>query len=226
MSLSIKSPSLLVESICIRDGRVLALEYHQERLDRSRRELGFSGALPLAPAVQEAYRSWQAGEHPPAGGSDDRHPGNAGAGLAAGGVVKCRVLYDRSIQEIEFEVYKPRKFTACRPVESPYPLDYHLKYRDRSCFEGVNELVPPGICPLICRHGWLTDALHANIALLVKGEWLTPETPLLGGTMRRRLLEQKKIRPAALRREWLPLAERISLINALNPLDAQVLPLG
>jgi 4-amino-4-deoxychorismate lyase len=217
MNSDTKSPSPLVESICIQDGLILALPYHQSRLDAAQQELGWQDRLELSGLVQQALKAWQQGERnrfndPTAGSSSKK--------------LKCRVLYGREIQSIEIEAYKPRAYHSCAAIEMPSKIDYHLKWSDRGVFDQIVQSLPKGVCPLICQHGWLTDALHANIALLLEGQWYTPDTPLLRGTMRQQLIDTKKIRPFPLRREWLSRAEKISLINALNPLEEQVLTLA
>ena len=70
---------------------------------------------------------------------------------------------------------------------------------------------------LIVRRGLLTDSSFCNIALLREdGRWITPERPLLAGTMRDRLLESGVLRPGTIPADELHAYRRIALFNAMN----------
>ena len=68
---------------------------------------------------------------------------------------------------------------------------------------------------LIVKDGLITDVSIGNVALHDGVEWFTPRKPLLAGTMRRRLLEEGRIKERDIRPTELRHYERLSIINAM-----------
>ncbi len=74
---------MLLETICIKDSEVLHLYYHNQRFNKARKELfGIESFFDLATVLS-----------PPATGT-----------------YRCRILYDYSIQQIEYIPYQPKIF--------------------------------------------------------------------------------------------------------------------
>ena len=95
-------------------------------------------------------------------------------------------------------------------------IDYHLKYSDRAIF---NELLKQkGDCDeiIIVKQGKITDCTIGNLILRQGSQWFTPDSPLLIGTQRSKLLKERKIIERKILLSDLPLFEEIRLINALN----------
>ncbi|HEX5330706.1 aminotransferase class IV, partial [Sulfuricurvum sp.] len=61
----------------------------------------------------------------------------------------------------------------------------------------------------------LRDTTIANIALLIEGRWFTPESPLLEGTTRARLIEEGFLTAASLTPKDIEKATKIALMNAM-----------
>ena len=181
----------LFETIRVEEGRPLHLAYHNERMNRSRRELfGEAGALDLADVVRA-----------PAGN----------------GVLKCRVTYGRTVGEVAFSAYEPRRISTLAVVDGG-GLDYAHKYADRSGIEGLMAGTTADDI-LIVRNGLVTDASYANVAFHDGTCWVTPSTPLLPGTTRARLLELGLVRAARIGVTDLRSFGHAALMNAMVGFD-------
>ncbi len=138
------------------------------------------------------------------------------------GRYKCRVLYGERIDAVEVEAYTPRSIGCLKAVEAP-DAEYTYKYSDRSALQELR--AQSGECEdiIITQNGYVTDTSFSNIACLKNGEWYTPSTFLLNGTMRQMLLDQGQLRETEMTKEQLPEYEKVSLINTmLDPGDLAV----
>ena len=132
----------------------------------------------------------------------------------SGGIVKCRILYDWAVRQIEFIPYTRRVIRTLRLVEDD-TIDYSYKFAERM---SLNTLWSArGSCDdiLIVRKGMLTDTGFSNIVLSRHGKFYTPDTFLLNGTKRQLLLRENKIRECRIPAGDLSFYERVYLINAL-----------
>lgn len=183
-----------VETIRLCDGRWDDLSPHDRRMDRTRRELfGAPEPLSLERILSEAV----SGGCPP-------------------GIVKARVEYDRQLRGVELLPYRRPDIRSLALVCDD-TIDYGYKFCDRSRLDALRASVPEADDVLIVRRGLLTDSSFCNIALLREdGRWITPEKPLVEGTMRGRLLERDVLRPGTVRADGLHAYRRIALFNAMN----------
>ena len=94
-------------------------------------------------------------------------------------------------------------------------IDYAFKYEDRSCFDTLKTVYPDQEIIFI-KDGLITDTTIANIACFINGRWYTPTIPLLHGTTRARLLDEKKLQLADITLEEFKKAEKFALMNALT----------
>ncbi len=94
-------------------------------------------------------------------------------------------------------------------------MHYPLKYTHRNELNALFE--HRDICDdvLIVKDGILKDTTIANIALFIDGQWLTPQTPLLYGTTRERLIDEGFLIPAVLTPDHLSLAQKVAVMNAM-----------
>jgi 4-amino-4-deoxychorismate lyase len=183
----------LFETIRVEDGRPLNLMYHEERAQRSRREIfGASAPLDFGAAI--------------------RVP----AGMQTG-VVRCRVTYGETIGDVAFAPYRRRVVISLAIVDAG-GLDYAHKYADRSGIDGLlGDVSTDDI--LIVRGGLVTDASHANVAFFDGSHWLTPSAPLLPGTTRARLIDLGFVRPGRIRPADIRNFEMAALMNAMIGFD-------
>ncbi len=182
-----------LETIRVEQGQFWHLQRHQKRIATTIRHHYPQAAIPsLAHSLQL--------------------PTDARKGLW-----KCRVLYDHAIRQVTFSPYQRQAMHRLAIVPAP-ELRYPWKAADRTALEALKVRYPQADDLLIIQNGWLTDSTIANIVLEIKGQYYTPQTPLLAGTMRATLLAKGQIRQAPLRIASLFEATRLWLINALRPL--------
>ena len=186
---------LLLETIKIVDGEIQNLEYHNRRFNSSRRAL-FSSTVDLD--LSSLIRI-------------PEDLGNA--------IFRCRVLYRHKVESVEFIPHKPRTI-KCLKLLTVDDIDYSFKYADRDQLESL--YARRGDCDeiLIVKGGFITDTSSGNIVFqLSDGAWVTPDTPLLKGTMRMFLLETGQIRETVLRPADLGRFNAARMINCLRGLE-------
>ena len=177
----------LLETIRIESGRPLFLPYHEARMRRSRAALwGLDEPIGLAERLRPPARE---------------------------GLWRCRVVYGRQIEQIEYLPYTPRPVRTLKLVYAD--IDYSLKYLDRSALEALSAQKGEADDILIVKAGLVTDTTIANIAFLRDGRWYTPQHPLLEGTTRARLLKEGRLIPAKITPDDIPRYEGFALLNAM-----------
>lgn len=192
--------SLLFETIKVVNKKLLNLSYHNERLNRTRFEIfKCTNELNLSEFLKI-----------PANISND--------------VYKYKVIYADEIKGVEFRRYIPKTINKLRLVNNE--IDYSYKYLDRTQIE----ILLKKNCEkddediLIVKNGRITDTSFSNIVLFDGKEWCTPKFPLLKGTKRAKLLNDKKIIEKDIMIYELKNYEQFVLINAMmefEPLKAK-----
>lgn len=181
--------SLLFETIRVVDRIPFNLDYHNARLNRSRRALfGCADTIDLKEVI--------------------RIPDDIGKGE-----IKCRVEYAEAIVQVEFDTYHRREIKSLSLVECD-SIEYDHKFVDRTCIESLVKVVPTDDI-LIVMHGRITDASFANVVFHDGTKWITPSTPLLFGTARARLLDNHAIVADEIKKSDLRLFTKVALINAM-----------
>ena len=188
-----------IETIRVIDGCVCNLSYHEERMNRTRKEmLGQPEPLRIADLLKAVSLPMECS--------------------------KLRFVYDKEgIHDITCKPY------TCREIHSLHlvydnNISYPYKSTDRSA---LNELKKQqGDCDeiLIVRDNHLTDTSYTNIALYDGEQWFTPSTPLLCGTMRQRLLDCGLLQEREIMVSDIPNYQYISLFNTMIPLGEVILP--
>ena len=79
---------------------------------------------------------------------------------------------------------------------------------------------------IIVKDGYITDTSYTNLCFFDGTTWFTPDTPLLPGTMRQRLLDQGIIKEKSIPLSDLNKYQSISLINAMMDLGELVIPVS
>jgi len=178
--------SLLLETIRIEKGKALHLSYHNQRFNKTRKKLfNIHSSFDLATIIKPPNQE----------------------------TYRCRILYDREIQKIEFLPYQPKPIQKIALISSD--LVYPFKYADRTLFDKLLTASPECDEILIVRQGFLTDVTIANIAFLQEGQWITPDRPLLEGTTRRRLIDEGFLTPKTIREEEIDHFDGFALMNAM-----------
>ncbi len=177
---------MLLETICIKDSEVLHLYYHNQRFNKARKELfGIESFFDLATILS-----------PP-----------------SIGIYRCRILYDYSIQEIEYIPYQTKNIQTITLIEST--LEYNYKYADRSELDSLKKSASMSDEILIIQNSLVTDTSIANIAFLENKIWITPKKPLLAGTTRQRLLDNGFLREKNIQADKIHLFDGVALMNAM-----------
>jgi 4-amino-4-deoxychorismate lyase len=183
----------LFETIRIENGKLWNLSFHNERLNRSIKELfGTDNRYDLGKIISM--------------------PENLPKGK-----VKCRVLYTTDIVSITFQKYEIRKLSSLRIVEND-SIEYAYKFEDRKCLEELKSGITSDDI-LIVKNGYITDTSFTNLIFWDGTKWITPATPLLKGTMRAMLLDEQKIYEEDIRKSEIRFFKCAGLINAMMGLD-------
>ena len=184
----------LFESIKVVDGKIQNVDWHEERYARSY-EVMYS-KRPLTQMISHV-------EIPEA---------------AREGIYKLRISYNDRYKKIEFEPYKLKEIKTLKPLLLDN-LDYGLKYTDRSALQAAYEQREDCDDVLIIKDGLVTDSSYANILLHDGKQWITPSTPLLGGTARARLIAEGVVEEREVTLGQLHSFECFKLVNALRDFD-------
>lgn len=126
---------------------------------------------------------------------------------------RCRILYDTSVRHISYHPYTPQPIRRIKAVEAD--IDYRYKYADRSALDELKAAYTEYDDVLIVKHGYISDTTVANIAFFDGTHWLTPDTPLLEGTTRARLIREGKITPVRITPEMIASFQGVALMNAM-----------
>lgn len=189
-----------VETICIENGKPRNLSYHVQRLNLTMRTF-----FPESKAI---------GEHELLTDIPNVQ-----------GLQKARVVYDENgITERSFAPYSIRKINSIAIVEGN-DISYSWKSTDRTALMRLREKAPDYDEVIIIKNGCVTDTSYTNLCFFDGKEWLTPDTPLLRGTMRQKLLDEGIIREARILKSDLHKFQSVSLINAMMPLGELLLSL-
>ncbi|MFH0866977.1 MAG: aminotransferase class IV [Bacteroidota bacterium] len=180
---------LLLETIKLDKGTPCNIGYHQQRVDESRSILlGINERLDIRSALIVPAR-------------------------AKLGVYKCRLIYGKEINEIQYIPYLLKKIKSLQLVEAS-DINYNFKYASRECFDS---LLDDCICDeiLIVKNGFITDTSFSNIIFFDGNTWVTPAHPLLKGTKRQQLLDEGRIIAEEIRPQDLKHFSKAMLINSL-----------
>lgn len=179
---------LFIETIRIEKGRIANAPYHNERMNKTRRDRW--GDVP-ALRVEDYIDPSRYMER-----------------------TRCRLTYGREVESVVFFPYSIRPVRSLRLVVCD-EAEYRYKRADRSLLDKLYERRGTADDVLIVRKGLLTDTSIANIALWDGERWYTPEHPLLPGTQRRRLIDEGVIHEREIRAADLTLYRKARLFNAM-----------
>lgn len=182
--------SRLIESIRLFNGAFSRLAWHQARIDNSCQSI-FGKKL-----------SWRLVDI------------LAGQAFPKEGLHKCRVVYDDQAVSVEFSAYQPRPIHSLKLVTMD-GIEYNHKWADRTQLESAFALRGKYDDILIVKNGMITDTFYGNIAFEKEGQWFTPETCLLPGTMRQWLLDCGIVRSCSIPVHQIGSFTSCRIINAL-----------
>lgn len=179
-----------LEAIKLKDGEFYRLKYHQQRMEKV-----FKMFYPEIPVIDlEAYLHTLT--------------------IPENGTYKCRIVYDDEIRQVEFIPYQLRSVKTLKLIEINIESTGY-KPEDRTAINQVFDQRGEYDDVLLVRNGLLTDTSYSNIALYSGKEWITPRIPLLYGTQRAYLIENKLIVEEDIPAENLRNYQKIRLFNAM-----------
>ena len=174
----------LLETIRIENGKVHNIEWHNKRCNKSRLELfNVNKKIDLEEFIKPPQE----------------------------GLYRCRILYDKEVNLVEYLPYSPKSIETFQIVKSN--LDYHYKYANR---DALNTLLVAGADEIIIeKEGFLTDTSIANIAFYDGEQWFTPQKPLLEGTVREKLLSEGFLNVRNIKSQEIKNFSHFALMNAM-----------
>lgn len=132
---------------------------------------------------------------------------------------RCKLAYNNDeIINVEFFEYKKRIIKNFKIIYND-EIDYSKKYIKRTKLDEL--YAQKNNCDeiIIVKNDLVTDTSIANIALFYQNRWITPDTPLLKGTTRARLLDEGKIFEERVTLDILKNSTKIALMNAMIGFD-------
>jgi len=183
-----------IESIRLENHRLQHLDWHNKRLNDTRRHF-FPSSAEL-----------------------DLHDFLVLPSNLDDGVYKCRVVYGSQVEEVTFQPYIPKSVHSLRLVIDDH-ADYSYKFENRAKLEFLLTQKDEADDILIVRDQCITDTSYSNIALFDGLHWYTPDTYLLNGTCRQRLLAEGILRETRITLHDLARFEEIRPINAMLVLE-------
>jgi len=187
----------LLESIKLKNRQLQHIEWHNKRFNEARHQLfGMHGDIDLLDVIEIP-------EH------------------LTNEVYKCRVLYRKDVEVVDFQPYLPRDVKTLQLLEVN-DIDYSFKFEDRQLFQSLMNLKGQADDILIVKNGFITDTSYSNIVFFDGEKWITPDTYLLNGTQRQYLLRKKIITEAKIRKEDVKNFQLAKPINAM--LDFKTTP--
>ncbi len=140
------------------------------------------------------------------------------------GLVKCRVLYDLNILDVQFDPYQAAQIQTLQLVDASVNYDY--KFADRNELNQLKAKAKSADEVLIVNNGKISDTSFSNILFSKNGQWFTPDSPLLAGVQREFLLNERRVEEWCITPKELSRFESFMLINAMLPFDeSRALPI-
>ena len=183
---------MFIETIKVLDGRVYNIEFHNDRCNHTR-QVFFENAKPIS--LQSYIKA------------------------PLKGLFRCRILYAKEVLLVEYIPYQAKSFKRFKIVQSN--LVYNYKYANRATLEQLTAELDKDSDIIIEKNGLLTDTSIANIAFYDGASWLTPKTPLLEGTIRRKLLKNGFLKEENIKSEDIKHFKNFALMNAMIGFQVQ-----
>jgi 4-amino-4-deoxychorismate lyase len=184
--------SQFFETIKYHQGEFYLLDYHEERLNETRRKI-FGSKDPIrlleflhnTPADNQIYR--------------------------------CRISYTDKIEKIEFFTYQLATHKTVHLFKSGN-YKYNLKSENRVFLtEALKE--KGGDDVIFLNDNGVQDATYSNLIFSKNRQWYTPKTYLLNGVKRKFLLNYDRIKEEDIGLNDLAQFEKIAFINAMRDFE-------
>lgn len=131
------------------------------------------------------------------------------------GVYKFRLVYDLDIRSYTCLPYTPKVVKKLRLLTCDQ-ANYAFKSEDRSLLDALHAQRGEADDVLLIKQGCMTDTTYSNVAFLEGDQWFTPNTYLLNGTCRQRLLQTGVLQEAHIT------VENVHRFSACRPINAML----
>lgn len=178
-----------IESIKLKNGKIYHLSYHQKRVEKTFLTM-FSNfnVLNLEHELQKIA-------------------------LPPIGLYKIRLEYDHTSYKIEIFPYQIKTIRTIQIIHCD-TISYPFKSTNRAIFSELkNRSFADEI--IIIKNGLVTDTSFSNLVFYKENQWFTPNSFLLNGTCRKRLLFERKIQQKPIKQTDIKYFEKIGIINAM-----------
>ncbi|WP_341226838.1 aminotransferase class IV [uncultured Arcticibacterium sp.] len=184
--------SLFFETVKYQKGEFFLMDYHAERLNRTRFEkLGLRNPINPIDFLDKLPE-------------DD-------------GLYKCRMNYAEGISKVTFKAYKAALHQKVLLKECG-DYDYSFKYADRVYLNNaVSETDAEDV--IFLKNGKLTDASYSNLAFFDGTDWFTPKSYLLKGVKRQFLIDSGFLKVKEISKGDLTEYKKIAFINAMRDFE-------
>jgi len=135
-------------------------------------------------------------------------------------------MYNEEIIEVQYLPYTIHFIHSLRAIHVRETCRYDHKWTDREHLRAYYNQREDSDDILMIRSGLLTDTYYANVALSKDDLWYTPALPLLEGTARARLLDEKRLITQDIALTDLDNYRAIRLFNAMIPFGEIELPIA
>ncbi|QPB42275.1 aminotransferase class IV family protein [Rodentibacter haemolyticus] len=132
-------------------------------------------------------------------------------------LIRCRIDYNDKTTFVQYFEYTRKIYRTFQPVICD-EIEYGLKYTNRGLLNTLFAQRRDCDEIMIIKKGKVTDCSIGNLIFRQENHWFTPDTPLLQGTQREKLLREGKIQQAAIYVQDIKKFDEIRLINAMNSL--------
>ena len=185
----------LFETLCIENGKIQNIDLHQARYERSLREYYGKSAVKIF----NLFSLIQLPEP------------------LQNRLVRCRIDYNAETTQLQYFEYHKKIYRTFQPIICD-DIKYGLKYSDRSLINTLFARRDASDEIIIIKNGKATDCSIGNLIFRQGKKWYTPDTPLLRGTQREKLLQEGKIQEITIYQEDIVNFDEIKIINAMNSL--------
>ena len=130
------------------------------------------------------------------------------------GIWRVRIIYSQTIESIEYLPYIQPSIKSLQMLQADN-LNYSHKFANRKDINNLFKQRNSADDVLIIKNSLVTDTTIANIAFYDGKNWLTPSSPLLNGTTRARLLDEKILIKADIKANDVKNFKKFAIMNTL-----------
>jgi 4-amino-4-deoxychorismate lyase len=182
------------ESIKLLDGKLHLLDFHSERLNRTRNT--FFENINDIDLEKELMIPCE----------------------KKNGLYKVKVVYAKYLESVTIDSYTIKDHHKIKLLEKP-EIKYDFKFLDRKILDEDFNQNADFDDVIFLKNGILTDATYSNLAFFDGKIWFTPENYLLNGVKRKALLESGIITEKKILKDNIQDFQKIAFINAMRDFE-------